>query len=51
MLKNRISIYVISCQCHQRSTYFNYFMAVSFIGRRNQSTRTKPPTCRKSGFW
>jgi hypothetical protein len=28
--------------------YFNYIVAVSFIGGGNQSTRRKPQTCRKS---
>jgi len=28
--------------------YFSYIVAVSFIGGVNQSTRRKPPTCRKS---
>jgi len=28
--------------------YFSYIVAVSFIGGGNQSTRRKPPTCRKS---
>jgi len=28
--------------------YFNYIMAVSFIGGGNWSTRRKSPTCRKS---
>jgi len=28
--------------------YFSYIVAVSFIGGINQSTRRKPPTCRKS---
>jgi hypothetical protein len=28
--------------------YFNYIVAVSFIGGGNRSTRRKPPTCRKS---
>jgi len=27
--------------------YFSYIVAVSFIGEGNQSTRWKPPTCRK----
>jgi hypothetical protein len=27
--------------------YFSYINAVSFIGKGNQSTRRKPPTCRK----
>jgi len=26
---------------------FSYFVAVSFIGEGNQSSRRKPPTCRK----
>ena len=28
--------------------YFNYIVAVSFIGGGHQSTRRKPSTCRKS---
>jgi hypothetical protein len=28
--------------------YFSYIVTVSFIGGVNQSTRRKPPTCRKS---
>ena len=28
--------------------YFSYIVAVNFIGGGNQSTRKKPPTCRKS---
>ena len=28
--------------------YFNYTVLVSFIGGGNRSTRSKPPTCRKS---
>ena len=28
--------------------YFNYIVLVSFIGGENRSTRSKPPTCRKS---
>jgi hypothetical protein len=28
--------------------YFSYIVAVNFIGGRNQSTRRKPLTCRKS---
>ena len=28
--------------------YFSYIVAVSCIGGGNQSTRRKPPTCRKS---
>jgi hypothetical protein len=28
--------------------YFSYFVAVSFIGGGNRSTRRKPSTCRKS---
>ena len=28
--------------------YFSYIVQGSFIGGRNQSTRRKPPTCRKS---
>jgi hypothetical protein len=28
--------------------YISYIVTVSFIGRGNQSTRRKPPTCRKS---
>jgi len=28
--------------------FFSYFVAVSFIGGGNQSTRRKPPTCCKS---
>jgi hypothetical protein len=31
--------------------YFSYIVAVSFIGGGNQSTRRKPPTCRKSLDW
>jgi len=30
--------------------YFSYIMTVSFIGGGNESTRRKPPTCRKSFF-
>jgi hypothetical protein len=32
---------------HHFQQYFSYIMAVSFIGGGNQSTRGKPPTCRK----
>jgi hypothetical protein len=28
--------------------YLSYIVAVSFIGEGNRSTRSKPPTCRKS---
>ena len=28
--------------------YFNYIVAVSFIGGRTRRTRRKPPTCRMS---
>jgi len=28
--------------------YFSIIVAISFIGAGNQSTRRKPPTCRKS---
>jgi hypothetical protein len=37
--------YGISPHFHQ---YFSYIVSVSFIGGGNQTSRRKPPTCRKS---
>jgi hypothetical protein len=34
--------------CLYMQQYFNFIVAVSFIGGGNQSTQRKPPTCRNS---
>ena len=40
-------VYGFGVQRHFQQ-YVSYIVAVSFIGGGNQSTRTKPSTCRKS---
>jgi hypothetical protein len=47
-------VYLLTCKSvkvmmfNAIQQYFNYIMAVSFIGGGNQSTRRKPLPCRKS---
>jgi hypothetical protein len=42
-----VSFYIIEAVAKVRQQYFSYIVVDRFIGGGNQSTRRKPPTCRK----